>query len=88
MLGAMVVMGIVGATIVMGVMLARESRLRASADRAAANAGLAAASSALRQGDLGGVHRYLESVSESERGWEHDWLSGVMASRTMEDVRL
>ena len=79
MLGAMVVMGIVGATIVMGVMLARESRLRASADRAAANAGLAAASSALRQGDLGGVHRYLESVSESERGWEHDWLSGVMA---------
>jgi WD40 repeat protein len=63
----------------MGVMLARESRLRASADRAAANAGLAAASSALRQGDLGGVHRYLESVSESERGWEHDWLSSVMA---------
>ena len=79
-LGTLVVLGIFGATIVMAVMLARESRLRASADRAAANAGLAAASSALRQGDLGGVHRYLESVSESERGWEHDWLSSVMAN--------
>merc|ERR1711938_256366 len=41
MLGTMVVLGVVGATVVMGVMLARVSRLRASADRAAANAGLA-----------------------------------------------
>ncbi|MCP4835699.1 MAG: protein kinase [Phycisphaera sp.] len=79
MLGATVVVGIIGATIILSLMLARESRLRSSADRAAADAGLAAAAGALRQGDLGGVHRYLESIPSSERGWEYGWLSSVVA---------
>ena len=83
LLGTAVVVGAVTTAIVMASMLARESRLRSSADRAAANAGIAAASGALRQGDLGGVHRYLESVPDSERGWEHEWLSSLVETGTV-----
>ena len=78
LLGTAAVIGAVATTVVMATMLARESRLRSSADRAAANAGIAAASGAMQQGDLGGMHRYLESVPDSERGWEHRWLSSLV----------
>ena len=66
--------------VVLAVMLARETELRARGDRAVADAGIAAAMSSLQRNDFGGAARHLDMVPESERGWEHVWLSAVSRS--------
>ena len=78
--GALAFGSVLIATVVLAVMLARETELRVRGDRATADAGIAAAMSTLQRNDLGGVARHLEMVPESQRGWEHAWLSTLSRS--------
>lgn len=77
-LASVAVFSLVAATVVLAIMLGRESALRARGDRATARAAIAAAAAALQRGDMGSMARYLTSVPASERGWEFGWLEGLV----------